>query len=200
MTDNVLHLASASPRRREILQSLGLHFTFAGVDVDEQRLDGEAGDSMALRLAVAKAKAAELDISQGTVILAADTVVTLGDAVFGKPGSQRDALHMLAELSEQSHSVVTAVAVLHHGELSTAVSESIVRFRAINPDEAAQYWQSGEPRDKAGAYAIQGKGGIFVESLFGSYSGVVGLPVFETARLLRETGIHVLAPNGTEKQ
>lgn len=197
MIKRTLHLASASPRRREILGSLGLRFSFAGVDVDEQRFDGEAADTMALRLAVAKAEAAEFADGSDTVILAADTVVTLGDAVFGKPVSRQDALDMLAELSGQSHRVVTAVAVLHRGEARTALSESIVRFRAINPDEAAQYWQSGEPRDKAGAYAIQGKGGIFVESLSGSYSGVVGLPVFETVRMLSEAGIHVLAATGT---
>ncbi|NOX69417.1 MAG: septum formation inhibitor Maf [Gammaproteobacteria bacterium] len=192
-----LHLASASPRRREILESLGLRFTFAGVDVDEKRLDGEAAEVMALRLAIDKAVAAGPDIRRGAVILAADTVVTLGGAVFGKPVSRQDALNMLAELSGRQHTVVTAVAVLCQDDIRTAVSESAVRFREINPDEAAQYWQSGEPRDKAGAYAIQGKGGLFVESLAGSYSGVVGLPVFETARMLREAGVHVLAPTGT---
>lgn len=197
MTKSALHLASASPRRREILESLGLRFSFAGVDVDETRIDSEAAGTMALRLAVDKAEAAGLNISNGTVILAADTVVVLGDAVFGKPVSRQDALDMLAELSGQSHTVVTAVAVLRNSELRTALSESVVRFREINPDEAAQYWQSGEPRDKAGAYAIQGKGGIFVESLSGSYSGVVGLPVFETVRMLSEAGIQVLAPTGT---
>lgn len=197
MTKCTLHLASASPRRREILGSLGLRFSFAGVDVDEKRFDGEAADTMALRLAVTKAEAAEPAVGSDTVILAADTVVTLGDAVFGKPVSRQDALDMLAELSGQSHTVVTAVAVLHRGEVRTTISESIVRFRVINPDEAAQYWQSGEPRDKAGAYAIQGKGGIFVESLSGSYSGVVGLPVFETVRMLSEAGVHVLAATGT---
>ncbi len=192
-----LHLASSSPRRREILESLGLRFTFAGVDVDEKRLDGEAAEVMALRLAIDKAVAAGPDIRRGAVILAADTVVTLGGAVFGKPVSRQDALNMLAELSGRQHTVVTAVAVLCQDDIRTAVSESAVRFREINPDEAAQYWQSGEPRDKAGAYAIQGKGGLFVESLAGSYSGVVGLPVFETARMLREAGVHVLAPTGT---
>lgn len=192
-----LHLASSSPRRREILESLGLRFTFAGVDVDEKRLDGEAAEVMALRLAIDKAVAAGPDIRRGAVILAADTVVTLGGAVFGKPVSRQDALNMLAELSGRQHTVVTAVAVLCQDDIRTAVSESAVRFREINADEAAQYWQSGEPRDKAGAYAIQGKGGLFVESLAGSYSGVVGLPVFETARMLREAGVHVLAPTGT---
>lgn len=193
---NALHLASASPRRREILESLGLCFTFAGVDVDEQRLDDEAAEVMALRLAIDKAVAAGPDIGRGTVILAADTVVTLDGAVFGKPDSRQDALDMLAELSGRQHTVVTAVAVLCQGDIRTAVSKSAVQFREINADEAAQYWQSGEPRDKAGAYAIQGKGGLFVESLSGSYTGVVGLPVFETTGMLREAGVHVLTATG----
>jgi septum formation protein len=197
MGDTALHLASASPRRREILEALGLRFTFAGVDIDESRLDDEPAAAMALRLAAAKAEAAVPTSGDAGVILAADTVVALGDSVFGKPASQHDAIHMLLRLSGQSHHVVTAVAVLHAKCLRMVVSETIVRFREINPDEAAQYWQSGEPADKAGGYAVQGKGGIFVESLAGSYSGVVGLPIFETADLLRQAGISVLTATGT---
>ncbi len=197
MSDRKLHLASASPRRREILQALGLRFSFAGVDVDETPLDAEGAAEMALRLALAKADAAAEAMDSGNVILAADTVVALGDSVFGKPTSETDAIRMLAQLSGQSHRVVTAVAVLQETQRLTVVSETIVRFRVINPDEAAQYWQSGEPCDKAGAYAIQGKGGIFVESLSGSHSGVVGLPIFETAVLLGQAGIAVLTTDGT---
>lgn len=192
-----LHLASASPRRREILAALGLRFTFGGVDIDEQRQDGEAADAMALRLAVAKAEFAARAVKTDQVILAADTVVTLGDIVFGKPVSRQDALEMLTTLSGRSHTVLSAVAVWKRGKICTTISESTVRFRAISPHEAAEYWQSGEPRDKAGSYAIQGKGGIFVEALSGSYSGVVGLPVFETVSLLSQAGILVLAPTGT---
>jgi len=197
MSDRKLHLASASPRRREILQALGLRFSFAGVDVDETPLDAEGAAEMALRLALAKADAAAEAMDSGNVILAADTVVALGGLVFGKPTSETDAIRMLTQLSGQSHRVVTAVAVLQETQRLTVVSETIVRFRVINPDEAAQYWQSGEPCDKAGAYAIQGKGGIFVESLSGSHSGVVGLPIFETAVLLGQAGIAVLTTDGT---
>lgn len=196
MNSGLLHLASASPRRREILESLGLRFTFEGVDVDETREPDEGARDMALRLAVAKARAAENADDASRVILAADTVVVLDDSVFGKPDSMQNALAMLAELSGRCHTVVTAVAVYYQNEIRSAISESEVRFRQISPDEAAQYWQSGEPCDKAGAYAIQGLGGIFVESLSGSYSGIVGLPVFETARMLREVGIVALAPTG----
>jgi len=197
VTKRNLHLASASPRRREILDALGLRYTFAGVDVDESRISGEAAATMALRLAVAKAETGAQTVESGCVILAADTVVALGDTVFGKPSSEADAGSMLSKLSGRHHRVITAVAVLSENGVCTAVSESIVQFREISADEAAYYWQSGEPHDKAGAYAIQGKGGIFVESLSGSYSCVVGLPIFETARLLGDAGVPVLGPTGT---
>lgn len=194
--DERLHLASASPRRRELLHALGLVFTAAAEDVDESRRPGEDAGTMAVRLAVAKAHAAAADGRSDKVILAADTVVTLGDDVFGKPQSRDDALNMLDVLSGTTHRVLTGVAVVHRGEVRSAVSESVVRFREISPDEASLYWQSGEPRDKAGAYAIQGKGGIFVAAISGSYSGIVGLPVFETAQLLGQAGIEVLGSTG----
>jgi septum formation protein len=192
-----LHLASASPRRWEILQALGLVFTAAAEDVDESRLEGEDPESMAIRLATTKAQAAANNDRHDNVILAADTVVTIGDAVFGKPESREDAVMMLELLSGKGHIVLTGVAVLCQGVVRTTVSRTSVRFREISPDEAAHYWQSGEPCDKAGAYAIQGKGGIFVEAISGSYSGVVGLPIFGTARLLGEAGIFVLGSNGS---
>lgn len=195
MRERTLHLASASPRRREILEALGLVFTFAGVDLDETPRRGEAADAMVLRLATEKALAAAGE-GDDRVILGADTVVILGDRILGKPRSADDALQMLAELSGRTHDVLTGVALCHGGRVDTAISRSSVRFREIPGDEAARYWQSGEPRDKAGAYAIQGLGGVFVESLRGSYSGVVGLPVFETAQLLRDAGIEILPRSG----
>lgn len=184
-----LHLASSSPRRHEILNSLGLSFTAAGVDVVEQRLPDEGPEAMVLRLAALKANAADVD---ATVILGADTAVVLEDLVFGKPRDEADALAMLAAVSGRRHEVMTGVAVLANGNLQTALSVTAVQFREIRPDEAQRYWHSGEPRDKAGAYAIQGLGGAFVESISGSYSGVVGLPAFETAQLLRNAGLDVL--------
>ena len=184
-----LHLASSSPRRREILTALGLEFSHAPVDVDERRLEREPPEEMVVRLAVAKAAAAD---SAGRVVIGADTAVVLGARVLGKPRSEADALDMLAALSGQAHQVMTGVAVVSAAGTATALSRSEVRFRDIDPAEAAEYWQSGEPRDKAGAYAIQGKGGVFVAGLRGSYSGVVGLPVYETAELLAAAGIDVL--------
>jgi septum formation protein len=185
-----LHLASSSPRRKEILAALGLTFTSGGVDVDERRLEGESAETMVVRLAEAKARAVEID--ELAIILGADTAVVLGDEVFGKPESREAALETLARLSGNTHRVLTGVALYTAQGVRTALSSTEVRFREIGPDEALAYWQSGEPCDKAGAYAIQGLGGVFVEAISGSYSGVVGLPVFETARMLREAGLRVL--------
>lgn len=184
-----LHLASSSARRREILTVLGVSFSYAGVDIDESRATGEPVADMVLRLARQKAQAADVE---DLPVLGADTIVTLDDRVFGKPDSQDDALAMLHALSGRSHQVLTGVACISGGTLTTAVATTEVRFRDIDPDEALAYWQSGEPAGKAGSYAIQGLGGIFVESLSGSYSGVVGLPVYETAALLQGVGIAVL--------
>jgi len=192
MSRPIVHLASASPRRREILAALGVVHSAGGVDIDETRLAGETVDAMAARLARAKAMAVDPAAHGGLPVLGADTVVVLGNREFGKPASKEDALAMLAALSGRVHRVITAVALRTVDSLHDAMSATEVGFREIGPDEALAYWQSGEPLDKAGAYAIQGKGGIFVESLHGSYTGVVGLPVFETAGLLARAGIRIL--------
>ncbi len=190
MVDPKLHLASQSPQRQDILRSLGLSFTAAGVDVDEQQLRGELPEAMALRLSRAKATAADVDPSR--IVVGADTLVVLEEVVFGKPKDREECLEMLANLSGRMHRVMTGVAVLASAKVQTVVSITEVKFREIGPDEALAYWQSGEPCDKAGGYAIQGRGGIFVEAISGSYSGVVGLPVFETSQLLRNAGLRVL--------
>ena len=189
MNDSKLHLASQSPRRQDILRSLGLSFTASGVDVDEQRIENELPEAMVLRLARAKAMAANVDSSR--IVVGADTLVVLEAVVFGKPKDRDECLAMLASLSARTHRVMTGVAVLASGEVQTAVSVTEVRFREICPDEALAYWHSGEPCDKAGAYAIQGRGGVFVETISGSYSGVVGLPVYETSQLLCNAGLRV---------
>jgi septum formation protein len=182
-----LHLASSSPRRSRILEQMGLEFTAAGVDVDERQHPGETADIMVVRLAVEKTRAVAPE--PGTVVLGADTAVVLDGEVFGKPADQADALRMLAMLSGRRHQVMTGVAVRSGSAAKSVLSVTEVTFREIGPDEALDYWQSGEPCGKAGAYAIQGLGGVFVESIAGSYTGVVGLPVFETAELLRSAGI-----------
>jgi septum formation protein len=142
---------------------------------------------MVLRLAQDKALAGAP--AGPAVVIGADTTVVLGDEIFGKPQDEADALDMLARLSGRTHRVVTGVAVWNGRETQVALSSTDVRFREIGPDEALAYWQSGEPADKAGAYAIQGRGGVFVEAIAGSYSGVVGLPVYETMELLRNAGL-----------
>jgi septum formation protein len=187
-----IHLASSSPRRHDLLATLGLRFTAAGVDVDERRLGHESPSGMVERLAALKAETAVVD--SGTLVLGADTAVVLGDRVFGKPADRDDACAMLAALSGRTHEVMTGVALRGPDGTAVAVSVTEVEFREIRPDEALRYWQSGEPEDKAGAYAIQGIGGVFVRWISGSYSGVVGLPVFETAELLRAAGLDVFGP------
>jgi septum formation protein len=188
-----LHLASTSPRRRDILQTLGVEFTVVTVDTDETPIDGESPEDLVLRLATAKAEAAADAATDAGIVLAADTVVVLGDRVLGKPGNCDDAVEMLLALSGQTHSVLTGVALRTADGTRVVLSATDVRFREIDQDEATAYWQSGEPCDKAGAYGIQGLGGMFVEAIDGSYSGVMGLPVFETVELLRSAGIEVLA-------
>jgi len=187
------HLASASPRRREILAGLGLRFSFAGLDLDESRQDHESVEEMVVRLARDKATAGHSPDNAQLPVLGADTVVVLGDRVFGKPSGAQDALDMLAALSGRRHRVLTAVALRQCDRIDVSLSDTVVRFRNISPDEARHYWHSGEPAGKAGSYAIQGLGGAFVASISGSYSGVVGLPVFETVQLLDNAGIRILA-------
>lgn len=193
-----LHLASSSPRRNEILAALGLEFSSTGVDLDERQLQGETPEAMVLRLAAAKAAAAEVDAA--TLVLGADTAVVLGGQVFGKPRDGGEAVAMLTDLSGCTHRVLTGVALRTPEGVQTALSATEVQFREIRPDEARAYWQSGEPCDKAGAYAIQGLGGAFVAAISGSYSGVVGLPVFETVELLQQAGVEILREYGAAAQ
>lgn len=190
MPPPVLILASASRRRRDLLAALGARFEVRPADIDEVRGPGEAPDAMVLRLAAAKITA--VAAPEGAIVLGADTAVVLDDEVYGKPTGEREALAMLARLSGRTHLVYSGVAVYAGGRLTTALSRTEVRFREIAPAEARRYWRTGEPAGKAGAYAIQGFGGLFVASIMGSYSGVVGLPVFETAGLLRDAGIDLL--------
>jgi septum formation protein len=184
-----LHLASTSPRRREILQSLGIEFEIAKVETDESQQKDESAEDLVLRLAIAKAEAA----TGAEYVLGSDTVVVLDDRVLGKPKDADDAVDMLLALSGRSHSVFTGVALKTPNGTRVVLSKTDVRFREIDRDEAIRYWHSGEPADKAGGYGIQGRGGMFVEAINGSYSGVMGLPVFETVELLKSAGIEVLS-------
>ncbi len=185
-----LILASASPRRAELLRNLGLRFSVQPQHLDESQLDGEAVKDFVCRLAGEKAFAVQ---AAAVPVLGADTVVVARERVLGKPRDQADAVDMLLSLAGRKHQVMTAVAVAQGSRIESALSISEVTFRTVTRSEAQAYWDSGEPRDKAGGYAIQGLGGIFVQRLEGSYSGVVGLPVLETSILLRRFGITVLS-------
>ena len=182
-------LASASPRRAALLRQMGIPFVVQPADIDETARPGEAPDALARRLAVAKASA----IRSALPVLAADTVVAVGRGetfrIFGKPRQQRAFVAMAKALSGRTHTVFTAVALRGQHRTEAQVVRAKVTLRVINEQEMAAYWATGEPRDKAGGYAIQGIGGIFVRRVLGSPSAVVGLPLAETEALLRQFGI-----------
>ena len=187
-TNPVLCLASVSPRRRELLSQIGVPHVVAGADIDETFLPGETPRDYVIRLAREKALVIRRS-GQQLPVLAADTTVVVDGKVFGKPGDQAEAVQMLSTLSGRAHEVLTAVALADSHGVAGRLSSSTVRFRTVSREECLAYWETGEPRDKAGGYAIQGLGAVFIESLSGSYSGVMGLPLFETAQLLRAAGI-----------
>ena len=187
-----LLLASASPRRAELLRQLGLRFVVAPADVAEVVTAGETPAAYAQRIALAKARAGRAAGDTALPVLGADTDVVLDGRVLGKPRDRADALAMLAALSDRTHEVYSAVAVIDAQRESLALSVTRVVFGTISPDAAAAYWDSGEPLGKAGAYAIQGLGAGFVREIRGSYSGVVGLPLYETVALLKQFGIDPL--------
>lgn len=186
-----LILASASPRRRELLTQIGVSFEVVIHDIDERVIAGETPVQYVCRLAQAKAAAVASDarVTRDQTVLGADTIVVVEEDILGKPQDEQDAHRMLSLLSGREHEVMSAVCVCR-GELSALeLSRTKVKFRSLSKAEIAAYWRSGEPQGKAGAYAVQGLGALFIESLQGSYSGVVGLPIFETARLLSMFGI-----------
>ncbi len=187
-----LILASTSPRRAALLEQLGLEFEVRRVAIDESRLQGEAVFDHVQRLALEKARSGNDGNTRNLPVLGADTIVCLDDEVFGKPGNREQAIEMLLRLSGREHQVLTAVAMVSSQQEAVLVSSSSVNMRVISPAEAEAYWATGEPSDKAGGYAIQGLGGIFVSYLQGSYSAVVGLPLLETVQLMRRFGITVL--------
>jgi septum formation protein len=190
MSRDFLYLASASPRRRELLRQIGVRFKVIAADVDEGLLQDEAPVTYVSRLATAKAHAGwQLREAADAPVLAADTAVVFDGSILGKPLDRRDAEHMLRTLSGRTHEVLTAVALRSHAGVELRVSRSLVTFRPIEAAEAHAYWDTGEPCDKAGGYAIQGHAAVFVADLKGSYSGVMGLPLFETAELLRSAGL-----------
>ena len=184
----MLYLASKSPRRQELLAQIGLDYRLVDVAVDETPQPGESPPAFVRRVALAKARAGHVT-HPDHVVLGADTAIVVGKEILGKPRDRADAVEMLSRLSGQTHRVLTGVAIVSATGERYRLSDSRVSLRAIGTAEALAYWESGEPADKAGAYAIQGLGAVFVKHLSGSYSGVVGLPLFETAALLGELGL-----------
>lgn len=188
MSDDFIYLASASPRRRQLLEQIGIRFAVRVPRVDESLLPNESPERYVRRIAAVKAEAIWAD-AHGVPVLAADTAVVLEGRILGKPGSEADALAMLEALSGRTHKVFTAVALCSRAFADSALNISEVRFRETTADERRAYCDTGEPFDKAGSYGIQGRGAVFVEHLSGSYSGVMGLPLCETARLLEHAGV-----------
>lgn len=186
-----LYLASSSPRRRELLTQIGLPFHIVPASIDETPEAGELAYAYVERLARSKALAGLNFLAQraDVCVLGADTAVVLDGRILGKPVDRDDALAMLQALSSREHEVLTAVAVADRDRCEARVVSSRVTFRAVSAEEAERYWETGEPQDKAGGYAIQGLAAVFVSRVEGSYSAVVGLPLCETSALLADFSI-----------
>jgi len=204
MADKRIYLASRSPRRRELLKQIGVGFELLSlredprrsVDVDESPLPDESPGSYALRIARAKAEVAAVRVGQRALlhqypVLAADTTVVLDNRPIGKPVGAEHAVQILHALSGREHLVITAVAVARKEQIESRVSTSSVWFRDLDEAEIRRYVETGEPLDKAGAYAIQGRAAAFVSRIDGSYSGIMGLPLAETTELLQKFGIDI---------
>ncbi len=192
MNAPTLLLASASPRRRELLEQIGVSFQVLAVEADERPRVGENPEAYVRRVAAEKSWLAQQASKMSLPVLGADTEVILDGGVFGKPRDFGHAREMLRRLSGREHEVLSTVSLRKGNDHWQALSLSRVRFRTLSDEEIGAYWATGEPHGKAGAYAIQGLGAVFVEHLAGSFSGVMGLPLFETAGLLHEAGIEVV--------
>ncbi|QLF92528.1 septum formation inhibitor Maf [Pseudomonas sp. ABC1] len=188
-----LFLASASPRRRELLEQIGVPFSLLHAAIDETPLPAEVAGDYVLRMAREKAESGrqrlEASVAASSFVLGADTSVVLDGRILGKPADREEGMAMLESLGGREHRVLTAVALAGPEGCEAVLVESRVGFGEISTQQAERYWATGEPLDKAGGYAIQGAAAVFVEYLYGSYSGVVGLPLHETARLLDRYGI-----------
>jgi septum formation protein len=205
MLKSTIYLASRSPRRRELLKQVGVPFQLfqlreepgRGADIDESPAPGESPAAYVVRIARTKAEVAahymlRRSLSQRWPVLAADTTVVLDSRIIGKPENAEDAARILGRLAGRQHEVITAVAVAFGDRVESAISESKVWFRELTGDEISRYIALGESLDKAGAYAIQGRAAAFVTRIEGSYSGIMGLPLSETAELLGRAGIDTL--------
>jgi septum formation protein len=191
-----IYLASRSPRRGELLRQIGVEFLVLPSDVDESVLPGEAPEHYVLRLAREKAIVCARNIAERGLavmpVLAADTTVCADGEILGKPESDEEANAMLHRMSDRWHTVHTGIAIAFESRVEVALSSTQVEVALLSENEIAAYIATGEPHDKAGAYGIQGLAGTFIRRIEGSYSGVMGLPVYETAQLLKKFGIEIL--------
>jgi len=190
----MIYLASQSPRRAELLQQIGVEHQVYGSAIDESKLDTESPEEYVIRMAETKARVAYAAIARtqvSAVVLAADTTIAVDGEIIGKPVDRDDCCRILRRLSGRQHQVLTAVALASGSRLESRLTRNQVSFRVLQAREIAAYCASREPLDKAGAYAIQGRAAVFVERLEGSYSAVMGLPLCETAELLRRADIEI---------
>lgn len=185
----ILLLASQSPRRADLLKQIGVSFSQCPVDIDETVLSHETPKQYVRRMAEEKSKLGFQRAEAKRIVLGADTIVVAQNNILGKPKDKTDALHMLGILSDNTHQVFTAVTITNAEQQKTVIVETKVSFGSLSTQQMQWYWQTGEPQDKAGSYGIQGLGGQFVKHIEGSYSAVVGLPLYQTRLLLTEFGI-----------
>lgn len=187
-----VYLASASPRRQQLLHQVGISHQVIRPDIDESVRQDESPEAFVSRMALEKARAGLVRIqAEGFIaapVLAADTCIVLDGEIIGKARDRSDGLRILQRLAGRSHQVLTGVALVAGDDVQQALSRSVVVFGSLSANEIEAYWDSGEPSDKAGAYAIQGKAAAFIERIEGSYSGIVGLPLFEVVNMIKKTG------------
>jgi len=190
----MIYLASRSPRRAELLHQIGVEFVVYDIDIDESRSSNESPAEYVCRMATSKARIAAEQIAgrqEPAVVLAADTTIAIDNDIIGKPADRNQCRCILGQLSASQHLVLTAVALAAQGDIAFRLTRNRVSFRALSAQEIESYCATAEPMDKAGAYAIQGKAAMFIDHLEGSYSAVMGLPLFETAELLRNAEIEL---------
>ena len=188
-----LILASASPRRAELLDQINVSYRSQAVDIDESCLANESAETLVQRLAKEKAEAIVFANGEAQIpVLGSDTLGLLKGQLLVKPKDYNHAHQMLSKMSGNTHEILSAVAILHQGKTTIRLNRNRVFFRPINDAEIKAYWDTGEPQDKAGAYAVQGLGATFIKRIEGSYSGIMGLPLFETCELLSKVGINIL--------
>jgi len=192
-----IYLASVSPRRRELLEQIGVSYQLVSVDVDETPQATESAENYVSRLALEKARAGWQLCAEDNKkpVLGADTALVIDNEILGKPVDQEHAINMLMRLSGRVHRVLTGIGLVTADSEQVAVSTSFVTFRELSKAECEAYWHTGEPIGKAGSYAVQGQAAIFISKLEGSYSGVMGLPLYETAELLQNVKVNVLKDN-----